>query len=202
MLCRVAATFAYRYSIAAIRWTNFAFPYIRRRSSCRLIGGFVISPLPHLVERNTHRSGPFPPGAFCCTPINSSTTRSATLAPAPAFPTRGYSSRLLDEISSPGTEGFSSFQHHPSHHVAADTPPVRAAVSDSFRPALSAFARYRPSQPPEIRIARLRLRSLVRCSLVRCAHSFPSLLSEGSVVLLAHHDVYPTRGLSLLAWSR
>src|SRR5271157_3328152 len=32
--------------------------------------------------------------------------------------------------------------HPPSHHVAADTPPVRAAESDSFRPALAAFARY------------------------------------------------------------
>ena len=33
-------------------------------------------------------------------------------------------------------------------------------MSDSFRPALAAFARYRPSQPPEIRVTRLRLRSL------------------------------------------
>jgi hypothetical protein len=68
----------------------------------------TISPLPHVAERNTHRSGPFPPDAFCCTSIDSSTTRSATLAPAPALPTRGYSSRLLDEISSPDAEGFSS----------------------------------------------------------------------------------------------
>jgi hypothetical protein len=36
-------------------------------------------------------------------------TRSATLASTPAFPTRGYCSRLLDEISSPDAEGFSSF---------------------------------------------------------------------------------------------
>jgi hypothetical protein len=42
-----------------------------------------------------------------CVP-SSPYTRSATLAPAPALPTRGYSSRLLDEISSPGAEGFSS----------------------------------------------------------------------------------------------
>ena len=97
-----------RYSIAAIRGSGFAFRYIRRRRYCRLIGAFVISPLPHLEPRNIHRSGPFPPDAFCCTSINSTATRSATLAPAPALPTRGYSSRLLDEISSPGTEGFSS----------------------------------------------------------------------------------------------
>ena len=48
-----------------------------------------------------------PPGALCCTPINSTTTRSATLVPAAPFPTHGYRSGLLGEVSSPGTEGFS-----------------------------------------------------------------------------------------------
>jgi hypothetical protein len=57
--------------------------------------------------------------------------------------------------------------HDPSHHVAADTSPVRAAVSDSFRSALVAFARYRPSQPPEKRVTRLHLRRLVRYNLTR-----------------------------------
>jgi hypothetical protein len=70
---------------------------------------FVISLLPHLDERNTHRSGPFPPDAFCCTPIISTATRSATLMSAPTFPTHGYGQHLLDEISSPDIEGFSSF---------------------------------------------------------------------------------------------
>lgn len=44
-------------------------------------------------------------------------------------------------------------KHH--SHVAADTPPVRAAVTDLFWPALAAFARYRPSQPPEMHVTRL-----------------------------------------------
>jgi MoxR-like ATPase len=35
------------------------------------MGAFVISPLPHLDERSTRRSGPVPPRAFCCTRINS-----------------------------------------------------------------------------------------------------------------------------------
>ena len=69
----------------------------------------------------------------------------------PASPRRGFFA---------GHRGLLQFPHHPSHHVAADTPPVRAAVSDSFRPALVAFARYRPSQPPGVRVTRLRLRSL------------------------------------------
>src|SRR2546427_937672 len=40
-------------------------------------------------ERSTHRSGPFPPGAFCCTPLYSTATRSVALMPVPAFPTHG-----------------------------------------------------------------------------------------------------------------
>jgi hypothetical protein len=43
-------------------FADFAFRYIRRRRSCRLIGAFVISPLPHFAERIAHRSGPFPSG--------------------------------------------------------------------------------------------------------------------------------------------
>ncbi|WP_179871746.1 hypothetical protein [Bacillus cereus] len=37
---------------------------------------------------------------------------------------------------------------------------MRTAVPDSFRSVLAAFARYRPSQPPELRVTRLHLRSL------------------------------------------
>src|ERR1019366_7132370 len=66
-------------------------------------------PLPHLDQRNTHRSGPIPPGAFCCTPIISTATRSATLMSTCTFPTHGYGSGLLEEISFPDIEGFSIF---------------------------------------------------------------------------------------------
>jgi len=65
--------------------------------------------MPHLDERSTHRSGSFPPGAFCCTPIISHTTRSATLMPTPTFPVYGYGGGLLDGLSPPDIEGFSSF---------------------------------------------------------------------------------------------
>src|SRR5437870_5862536 len=116
------------------------------------MGAFVISPLPPLGARSTHRSGPFPPGTFCCVPIDSIATRSVTLLPAPAFPTHGYSSRHFGGISPAGT-------HPPSHHVAADTPPLRAAASDACRPALVAYARFRPSQPPEFDVTTLRPRS-------------------------------------------
>ena len=56
--------------------------------------------------------------------------------------------------------GLLQFPQHLSLHVAADTPLVRTAVSDLFRSVLVAFARYRPSQPPELRVTRLHLRSL------------------------------------------
>jgi hypothetical protein len=72
------------------------------------MGAFILSPLPFLDQRSAHRSGPFPPGAFCGTPLDSTTARSAPLMPMPALPTRGYSRHLFDEISSPGIEGFSS----------------------------------------------------------------------------------------------
>ena len=42
-------------------------------------------------------------------PLNGFTTRSATLVPMPALPTHGYSRDLFGEISSSGTDGFSSF---------------------------------------------------------------------------------------------
>src|SRR5215471_5327591 len=88
--------------------SDFAFRYIRRRRSCRLIGALIISPLPPCAQRNTHRSGSFPPCAFCCTQISGTTTRSAILVPSPPLPTHGYRPGLDGELSSPGTEDFSS----------------------------------------------------------------------------------------------
>src|ERR1019366_1481476 len=99
---------------------------MRRRSSCRSSSAFIISLLPHLDERHTHRSGPFPPGAFCCTPILSTATRSATLMSAPAFPTHGYGRRLLDGLSPPDIEGFSSF--HVFFHTLSSLIPRRRAL--------------------------------------------------------------------------
>jgi len=72
------------------------------------MGAFIISPLPHFDERSTYRSGLFPPGVFCRTLIIATTPRSVTLMPTLTFPTQGYSKRLFDGISPPGTEGFSS----------------------------------------------------------------------------------------------
>src|ERR1019366_5768789 len=114
-----------------------------------------------------------------------------------------------------GHRGLLQFPHHPSHHVAADTPPVRAAVSDSFRPALVAFARYRPSQPPEIRVTRLLLRSLYVATWcvahtpfrVCCRRAPPSCFRATTppklrgLSLLASVGLAPT-GRCVLDWTR
>ena len=117
------------------RWafSDFAFRYIRRRSSCNAMGAFVISPLPCLDHGIPHRSGPFPLGAFCCTPIGGNMTRSDSLTPTLPFPTLGYRKCLFGRISPAGRRGSLQLTRCRSHHVAADTPPVRTAASDSFR---------------------------------------------------------------------
>ena len=46
------------------RWafSDFAFRYIRRRSSCNAMGAFVISPLPRLDQRNSSSVRALPSG--------------------------------------------------------------------------------------------------------------------------------------------
>ena len=159
---------------------------MRRRSSCRSMGVFITSPLPHVDERSTHRSGPFPPGAFCCTPIFSSTTRSATLMSAPTFPTHGYGQHLLDEISSPDIEGFSSF-HIFSHTLSPLIPrrgePPHQTLATRFLLPSRVIDRLGHRKACDEATSTF----TSHCNRVRCARSFQSMLSEGSAVLLSRH---------------
>ena len=108
----------------------------------------------------------------------------------PASPRRDFSA---------GHRGLLQFPHHPSRHVAADTPPVRAVAADPFRPALSAFARYRPPQPPEFRVMRLPLRSLYIATWW-VAHTPFRVCCRRAPPSCFHATVPPKlRGLSLLA---
>lgn len=153
---------------------------------------------------------------FYCMRIYGTTVRSATLAPA--YPT----SRLAVietassvEISSPGAEGFSSFHSILFLHVAADTPPVRTCCFRLFRQALFAFARYRPSQPPELKCYEATPTFIAHYNLefartpkehvVRGLHRFafaltvPLRLREGSLFLPV--GLSPTRRYVLI-WTR
>lgn len=42
----------------------FAFPYIFRCRSCRLMGAFIISPLPPIPQKSSKQQGPFAPQAL------------------------------------------------------------------------------------------------------------------------------------------
>ena len=115
-------------------FSDFAFQYIRRRSSCNAMGAFVISPLA-LLGQTEFLIGPGPslrarfaarPSAVPYDPIDS-------LTPTLPFPTHGYRKCLFGGISPAGRRGSLQLTRCRSHHVAADTPPVRTAVSDSFR---------------------------------------------------------------------
>jgi hypothetical protein len=140
--------------------SDFALWEIRRRRSGRLLGAFVLSPLPPVVARTAYRSGSFPPRACCCARIASTPTRSAILVPSQPLPPHGYRPGLCGELSAPDTEDFSSCPLALRSLSPLIPPPVRTVVADSFRPALVAFAPRRPARPPEVRVTRLPLRSL------------------------------------------
>jgi hypothetical protein len=98
-----------------------------------------------------------------------------------------------------GHRGFLQLPHHPSHHVAADTLPVRAVVSDSFRQTLSAFAHCRPSQSPEFRVTGLRLRSLYVATWCVADSSFRAFCRRAPTSCFCATAPPKLRSLSLLA---
>ena len=104
----------------------------------------------------------------------------------PAFPTHGYSRHLLDKLSSPGTEGFSSF--HIILHTMSPLIPRREScriglVSASF----CCFRTLSTVSATGYSCNEATSAFTLHCNLVRCAHSFLSMLSEGSAVLLSCH---------------
>src|SRR5450759_659208 len=121
-------------------FSDFAFRYIRRRSSCNTMGAFVISPLPRFDKRSSSLVRALPSGRVLLHAHQQyRLTRSDSLTPTLPFPAHGYRKRLLGRISPAGEDR-------------------RFGLLSS---ALAAFARYRPSRPPgRERVTRLRLRSL------------------------------------------
>ena len=86
-----------------------------------------------------------------------------------------------------GHRGFLQFPRLHSHPVAADTPPMRTAASDSCFSVLAAFAHCRPSRPPE-KPCHEATSAFTGCyNRVLCASSFQSMLSEGSTILVSRN---------------
>ena len=149
-------------------------------------GRFYHSPLPHLDERNARRSGPFPPPAFYCARITSTMPRSDSLVSSRPFPTHGYRVSLLGEVSSPDTEGLSSFRIT----LRSMSPLIPRRCGPPYQ---SRFGR--PMLPSHVieslghRIACDEATSaFTDCyNLERRAFSFLRMLSEGLSVLLSRH---------------
>src|SRR5450759_944592 len=115
-------------------FSDFAFRYIRRRSSCNTMGAFVISPLPRFDKRSSSLVRALPSGRVLLHAHQQyHLTRSDSLTPTLPFPAHGYRKCLLGRISPAGRRGSLQLTRCRSHHVAADTPPARTAASDSFR---------------------------------------------------------------------
>src|SRR5450759_130767 len=115
-------------------FSDFAFRYIRRRSSCNTMGAFVISPLPRFDKRSSSLVRALPSGRVLLHAHQQyRLTRSDSLTPPLPFHAPGYRKCLLGRIPTAGRRGSLQLTRCRSHHVAADTPPARTAASDSFR---------------------------------------------------------------------
>ena len=91
-------------------------------------------PLPRLCKRNSSSVRALPSGRVLLHAHQRYLmTRSNSLTPTLPFPTHGYRQCLFGGISPAGRRGSLQLTRCRSHHVAADTPRVRTAVSDCFR---------------------------------------------------------------------
>src|SRR5215831_11328211 len=109
----------------------FAWTYRLLLRSCRLMGAFVISPLPSMLLESLHtarslRSIRITRLRRYCGPL-------PTLSPSTDFPVSPVIRFLSPPISRRGEEGFSSCLAHPCHRAAAVTPPKCLAASVSLR---------------------------------------------------------------------
>ena len=119
----------------------FALAYIRRLRSCRLMGEFVISPLPLVLTMESCAAGPLRSAGV--TPLHSYYGPIRHPLAFGRFPENGYTAYLSPRISPRGEEGFSSCLAHPCHRAAASTPPERAVASTNMqRPVLPSASRY------------------------------------------------------------
>ena len=112
-------------------FSAFALTYILRLSSCRVMGDFVISPLPRLLTKELCTAGP-----LCSTgvaPFQRYYGPSRHRLVFDRFPgTSGYAIYLAPSISRRNEDGFSSYLACPYHRAVPTTPPEGCASSDSL----------------------------------------------------------------------
>ena len=148
----------------------FALTYILRLRSCKLMGAFVISPLPSMLsEELQHSRAPSLRGRYPASSLLRTRPTPSRLRPISRVP--GYTAYLAPPISRRDEEGFSSCLARPCHRAVATTPPEWVQPHQSvsadpccLRPSLRA-------RPPGLALSRPPLRSLA----LRPGDSPPSL---------------------------
>ena len=110
----------------------FTFPYSLRFGSCRLLGAFLISPLPPLVSKVLQTAGPLPSTGITRLPRYYPPLRHPLVfGRLPGL--SGYTTYLAPPISRRDEDGFSSCLACPCHRAASTTPPEWAAASVRMR---------------------------------------------------------------------
>jgi len=100
----------------------FALTYILRLRSCRLMGGFIISPLPPLLTKKQCAAGPL--RSTGVTPLHHYYEPSRHRLVFDRFPgAAGYTTYLAPPISRWDEDGFSSCLACPCHRATPTTPP-------------------------------------------------------------------------------
>ena len=127
-------------------FSAFALTYILRLSSCRVMGDFVISPLPRLLTKELCAAGP-----LCSTgvaPFQRYYGPSRHRLVFDRFPgASGYAVYLAPSISRRDEDGFSSCLACPCHRAVPTTPPQGCASSDSLATHPVAFVRHEKTRP-------------------------------------------------------
>ena len=127
-------------------FSAFALTYILRLSSCRVMGDFVISPLPRLLTKELCAAGP-----LCSTgvaPFQRYYGPSRHRLVFDRFPgASGYAVYLAPSISRRDEDGFSSCLACPCHRAVPTTPPQGCASSDTLATHPVAFVRHEKTRP-------------------------------------------------------
>src|SRR5215469_314709 len=109
--------------------------YSLRLRSCRLIGAFVISPLPPFLIQTACAARPLrSTGIAPLLRYYGPGRHRLAFARFPGF--AGYTSYLAPPVSQWGEDGFTSCSACPCHRAAPTTPPKRHAASVSLRHAM------------------------------------------------------------------